>query len=71
MDAASSAALIITGNGPIRSAATFSGKRFELSFVVIGGIGSIVVVTVILAPVVHRVLHAFHIEPPDGGSTTR
>lgn len=69
INAALNAALIITGNGPARPATTFSGKLFELSFAVIGGIGFIVVVTVILAPVVHRVLHAFHIEPPDSDST--
>ncbi len=71
IDAASSAALIITGNGPARPAATFSGKLFELSLAVIDGIGFAVVVTVILAPVVHRVLHALHIEPPGGDSKLR
>lgn len=69
IDAALDAALIITGNGPMRAASTFAGKLFELSFAVVGGIGFIVVVTVILAPVVHRVLHAFHLGPPDADST--
>ena len=68
INAAFNSARIITSNEPARPAATFSGSVFELWFAVIGGIGCVIVVTVILAPVVQRVLHAFHVEPPGGDS---
>jgi hypothetical protein len=65
LDAMLDAAMILTGNGPIHPAASAAIKLFQLVFAVAGGIGFVIVVTVVLAPVVHRVLHSFHLEPQD------
>lgn len=65
LDALLNAAMIITGNGPIRTMHSPAGKIFQMVYAVIGGIVFVAVVSVLLAPVFHRVLHAFSIELPD------
>lgn len=59
------AAMIITGNGPVHATHSVDGKIFQMVYAVIGGIIFVAVVSVLLAPVFHRVLHAFSIELPD------
>jgi len=62
LDAVLNTAMIITGNGPPYQAHTEAGKVFQIAFGVLGVILFVLVVSVILAPVLHRVLHAFSIE---------
>ena len=63
MRAALNAGLVLTGNGPLVPASSTASELFELLFAVIGGITFLIVATVILVPVVHRVLHVFNLEP--------
>lgn len=65
LSSAVNAAMILTGNGPLHQAASPAGELFQMLYAVIGGIGFVVVATVILAPVVHRVLHIFHLGVQD------
>jgi len=61
-------ALIITGNGPITPLPTALGRFFAVADALLGGIVFLVVAAVLLSPVIHRVLHAFHLEPDAGRS---
>lgn len=65
LSSALNAAMILTGNGPLHHAASPASELFQMLYAVIGGIGFVVVATVILAPVVHRVLHMFHLGVQD------
>lgn len=65
LDAALNTAMVITGNGPPYEAHTDAGKLFQIGFSLIGVIVFALVVSVILVPVLHRVLHSFHIDSSD------
>lgn len=70
LDSAEDAAMIMTGNGPLHPLQSSIGKVFQLCYSLIGGIVFVVLASVVLAPVLHRILHAFNIEvqdtpPPD------
>lgn len=61
MGAALNAGMIMTGNGPITPMHTAAGRAFQLVYALLGGIVFVLVVSVILGPVIHRILHAFHL----------
>ena len=65
MGAALNAAMIMTGNGPISPMHTAGGRAFQLCYALMGGIVFVLVVSVILGPVIHRILHAFHLSIDD------
>ena len=60
LDAALNTAMVITGNGPPYEVQSDAGKIFQIVFSLLGVIVFALVVSVVLAPVFHRVLHAFH-----------
>jgi len=59
------ATLIITGNGPLVPMHSEAGRLFETGYALFGGITFIAVVSVVLAPMFHRVLHAFQLGVSD------
>jgi len=59
------AAMILSGMGPFDQAATEAGRLFEGSYALYSGLTVILVTTLVLAPVFHRVLHSFHVEDED------
>jgi membrane protein YdbS with pleckstrin-like domain len=65
MDAWLNAALVITGNGPIAQAQSVSGKAFMFFYALGGVLIFAAVISVVMAPILHRMLHAFHAELPD------
>ncbi len=65
LDAALNTAMVITGNGPPYEAQSDAGKVFQLVFSLIGVISFVLVVSVVLTPVFHRMLHSFHIDSAD------
>lgn len=65
MGAALNASMIITGNGPITPMHTFAGRIFQMFYAVFGGLIFVLVISVLLAPVIHRILHAYRLEPGD------
>jgi membrane protein YdbS with pleckstrin-like domain len=65
MDAWLNAALVITGNGPIAQAQTVSGKAFMFFYALGGVLIFAAVISVVMAPILHRFLHAFHAEVPN------
>jgi len=62
LDAFLNAAMLLGGMGPVESPATPGGKLFAGLYALYAGMVFLVVASIILAPVVHRVLHRFHWE---------
>ena len=62
LDAFVNAAMILSGMGPLGSLQTGAGKLFAGCYALYSGLALIVVTGLILAPIVHHVLHKFHME---------
>ena len=60
LDAFLNVAMLLGGMGPVESPATPGGKLFAGLYALYAGMVFLVVASIILAPVVHRVLHRFH-----------
>ena len=60
IDAFLNAAMLLGGMGPVESPVTDGGKLFAGFYALYCGLIFLVVVSLILAPVVHRMLHRFH-----------
>jgi hypothetical protein len=59
------AAMILSGMGPFEEAKTDAGRIFEGTYSLYSGLTVVIVASLILAPVFHRVLHSFHVEDDD------
>jgi hypothetical protein len=59
-DAFLNAAMLLGGMGPVESPATPGGKLFAGLYALYAGLVFLVAVGIVLAPVVHRLLHQFH-----------
>ena len=64
-DAFLNAALVATGNGPVLRAQSVAGKIFLLGYALAGVIVFAAVISVVIAPILHRTLHAFHADVPE------
>lgn len=62
LDATLNAAMILTGMGPVQELRTASGKIFAIVYALWSGVAFLSVIALILAPIAHRLLHAFHLE---------
>ena len=62
VDAFLNAAMLLGGMGPVNPPLTTSGKLFAGVFALYAGLVFIVCAALILTPVVHRVLHHFHLQ---------
>lgn len=62
VDAFVNAAMILSGMGPLTALRTTSGKVFAGLYALYSGLALILATGLILAPVVHRVLHRFHVD---------
>ena len=71
LDALVNASMILTGMGPVDPIPSAAGKLFESFYALFSGVAFLTIVAVLLAPVVHRFLHRFHLElgdRPSGGT---
>jgi hypothetical protein len=66
VDAFANAAMILSGMGPLTPLQTTGGKVFAGCYALYSGLVLILVSGLILAPVVHRLLHRFHLEAREG-----
>jgi hypothetical protein len=66
IDAFANAAMILSGMGPLDPIKTAPGKLFAGVYAIFSGVAFLTIVGILLAPVVHRSLHKFHLEsrPP-------
>lgn len=61
-DAFVNAAMILSGMGPVSELRTQGGKLFAGFYAIFSGLFVVVATGFVLAPILHRVLHSFHIE---------
>ncbi|MCA3163505.1 MAG: hypothetical protein ING17_03455 [Burkholderiales bacterium] len=52
--------MILGGMGPVSELSTEAGKWFAGCYALYSGLFVVVVAAIVLAPVVHRLLHKFH-----------
>jgi len=62
LDAFLTAAMILSGMGPVAPIQTTVGKLFAGCYALFSGLALITIVAVIIAPLFHRFLHKFHME---------
>ena len=56
------ASMILSGMGPVDEITTTSGKWFASIYALISGVVFITTIGIIIAPIVHRIFHRFHLE---------
>jgi len=64
-DAFLNACMLLGGMGPVNNPTSNAGKLFAGWYALYAGMVFLVVATVILAPLVHRMLHLFHADEHD------
>jgi len=62
LDAYVNAAMILSGMGPMGPLTTWGGKLFAGTYALYSGLAVLIASGIILAPVLHRMLHRFHLE---------
>lgn len=62
LDSTLNAAMILGGMGPVNELHTGAGKLFASFYALFSGIIFLVSVGVLLAPIIHRFLHQFHLQ---------
>jgi len=65
VDAFENASMILSGMGPLFDPRTTGGKIFAGFYALYSGFAVLVIAAIVFAPVVHRVMHRFHIEESD------
>jgi hypothetical protein len=61
IDAFANASMILSGMGPLTPLETFGGKLFAGFYALYSGLALILATGILFAPVVHRLLHRFHL----------
>ncbi len=64
-DAFENACMLLGGMGPVNNPTTQAGKLFAGWYALYAGLVFLVVASIILAPVLHRMLHLFHADERD------
>ncbi|MFZ1773312.1 MAG: hypothetical protein WAT78_05070 [Rhizobiaceae bacterium] len=67
-DAFVNAAMILSGMGPVDPLRTEGGKIFAGVYAIFSGVAFIAISALMLAPVLHRVLHRFHMDDDEEGT---
>jgi hypothetical protein len=62
VDAFANASMILSGMGPLGPLQTTGGKIFAGIYALYSGLALIAATGIIFAPIVHRLLHRFHME---------
>jgi hypothetical protein len=69
IDALLEASMILSGMGPVHDPAHTAGKLFASGYALFSGVVFLGLAAVILAPVIHRVLHRFHMDEDQSGGS--
>jgi len=64
IDALVNASMILGGMGPVNPIRTVAGKIFASFYALYSGIIFLVVVGIMMAPILHRLLHRLHLTEP-------
>ena len=62
IDSTLNAAMILGGMGPVNELHTTRGKLFAAGYALFSGVVFLVVAGVLFAPMIHRLLHKFHLD---------
>ena len=62
VDSLLNAAMLLGGMGPLNELHTVPGKLFASFYAIYSGVIFLVVAGILLAPVIHRFMHHFHLE---------
>jgi hypothetical protein len=62
LDALLNASMILTGMGQVSELTTPAAKLFAAGFALYSGVVFLVAATVVIAPLLHRLLHRLHLE---------
>jgi len=62
IDAVLNASMILTGMGPVDTMKDTPSKLFASAYALFSGVVFLSAVSIVLAPVFHRVLHHFHLD---------
>jgi hypothetical protein len=62
IDGLHNAAMILAGMGPVVEIHTFTGKIFSTIYALYCGVVYLAIMSMLLAPFYHRMLHRFHLE---------
>jgi hypothetical protein len=62
VDSLLNASMILTGMGPVNQMSNNSAKIFASLYAIFSGVAFLTSVGVIFAPVLHRIMHKFHLE---------
>ena len=62
VDSILNSAMILGGMGPVDQLHTTAGKLFASFYALFSGIVFLVSVAVLLAPIIHRLMHQFHLQ---------
>jgi hypothetical protein len=65
LDAFLNASMLLGGMGPVDQLHTEAGKLFAGGYALFCGLVIVIVTGIVLAPLLHRVLHALHVEDDD------
>lgn len=65
VDSLLEASMILGGMGPINQLPTDGAKIFASAYALFSGLLFIAVMGLVLSPVVHRILHKFHVDEKD------
>lgn len=61
VDALLNASMILGGMGPVDQLHTSAGKLFASGYALYSGFVALIVAGLVLAPILHRLLHRFHV----------
>jgi hypothetical protein len=67
IDAYANAAMILSGMGPLDPPRTPGGKLFAGTYALYSGLAVILAAGILFTPVVHRMIHDFHLAEDDEG----
>ena len=62
VDSLLNASMILTGMGPVDPMISNAAKYFASAYAIYSGVAFLTTIAVVLAPVMHRVMHKFHLE---------
>jgi len=62
VDALLNAAMILTGMGPVNEMTTLQAKLFATAYALFSGVIFLSAMSIVLAPIVHRIMHRIHFD---------
>lgn len=62
VDSLLNAAMILTGMGPVGTLTTTPAKLFATAYALFSGLVVLTIIVTVMTPLVHRLLHHFHLE---------